>query len=145
MLNNLTLTGFKAWQELNIQFGKVTGLFGTNSSGKSSIMQFLLLLKQTKNATDRGLVLDFGGPNEFVNLGAYRDIVHGHDEKSKISWIMDWTLPTPLKISDPGGKRTDVLFETERLSAECEIEWRKTSLVANSLKYMFDGKEFELA
>jgi predicted ATPase len=145
MLNNLTLTGFKAWQELNIGFGKVTGLFGTNSSGKSSILQFLLLLKQTKNATDRGLVLDFGGPNEFVNLGAYRDIVHGHEEKTKISWIVDWTLPTPLKISDPGGKRTDVLFETEHLSAECEIEWRKTSLIANSIKYMFDGKEFELA
>lgn len=145
MLNNLTLNGFKAWQELKIQFGKVTGLFGTNSSGKSSILQFLLLLKQTKNATDRGLVLDFGGPNEFVNLGAYRDIVHGHNEKSKISWIVDWSLSAPLKVSDPSGSRTDILFETDRLSTECEIEWRKASVAANSLKYMFDGKGFELS
>lgn len=62
MLNKLHLSNFKAWQQLDIQFGRVTALFGTNSSGKSSLIQFLLLLKQTKNATDRGLVLDLGGP-----------------------------------------------------------------------------------
>jgi len=145
MLNNLTLTGFKAWKKLNIPFGKVTGLFGTNSSGKSSILQFLLLLKQTKNATDRGLVLDFGGPNEFVNLGAYRDIVHGHDEKTKIDWVLNWTLPNTLKVSDPSGSRANILFEINSLSTECEIEWRKTGLAANVLNYMFDSKEFKLA
>ena len=68
MLKRLTVTQFKAWSSLDMRLGKVTGLFGENSSGKSSVLQFLLLLKQTKNATDRGLVLDFGGPNELVNL-----------------------------------------------------------------------------
>ena len=62
MLETLKVTNFKAWRELDISLGKVTGLFGTNSSGKSSVLQFLLMLKQTKNATDHGLVLDFGGP-----------------------------------------------------------------------------------
>ena len=60
MLKRLKLENFKAWHEADIRFGKVTGLFGTNSAGKSSILQLLLLLKQTRNATDRGLVLDFG-------------------------------------------------------------------------------------
>ena len=49
----------RAWREADL---RVTGFFGTNSAGKSSLLQFLLLLKQTRNATDRGLVLDFGGP-----------------------------------------------------------------------------------
>jgi len=50
-----------------------------------------------------------------------------------------------LKVSNPSGSRTDILFETDRLSAECEIEWRKNGVVADSLKYMFDGMEFELS
>ena len=56
MLNRLKIENFKAWREVDLAFGKVTGLFGTNSAGKSSLLQFLLLLKQTRNATDRRLV-----------------------------------------------------------------------------------------
>ena len=40
--------------------GRVTGLFGANSSGKTSIPQFLLLLKQTREATDRAVSLALG-------------------------------------------------------------------------------------
>ena len=38
-------------------FGSLTGFFGTNSSGKSSILQFLLMLKQTVESSDRSRVL----------------------------------------------------------------------------------------
>ena len=55
MLNRLKIVNFKAWREADLRFGKVTGFFGTNSTGKSSLLQLLLLLKQTRNATDRGL------------------------------------------------------------------------------------------
>ena len=54
MLNRVRLENFKAWREADLTLGKVTGFFGTNSAGKSSLLQFLLLLKQTKNATDSG-------------------------------------------------------------------------------------------
>ena len=53
MLNRLQLGNFKAWREADLRLGRVTALFGTNSAGKSSLLQFLLLLKQTRNATDR--------------------------------------------------------------------------------------------
>ncbi len=92
MLKHLHLENFKVWKELDIQFGQVTGLFGTNSSGKSSILQFLLLLKQTKDATDRGLVLDFGDSQQLVNLGSYKDIIHNHQESLPLSWKIDWLL-----------------------------------------------------
>ena len=36
MLKALRLTNFKAWQELALPLGRITGVFGTNSSGKSS-------------------------------------------------------------------------------------------------------------
>ena len=101
MLNRLRLENFKAWREADLTFGKVTGFFGANSAGKSSLLQFLLLLKHTRNATDRGSILDFGGPRELVNLGGFTDVVHGHAEDERIRWILDWMLPQPLKITDP--------------------------------------------
>jgi recombinational DNA repair ATPase RecF len=55
MLRRLVFTNFKTWEKVEIEFGQVTGLFGTNSSGKTSLIQFLLMLKQTKEATDRAL------------------------------------------------------------------------------------------
>ncbi|MBI6703622.1 AAA family ATPase, partial [Pseudomonas viridiflava] len=100
MLKQLHVQNFKSWKDLNINFGNVTGLFGTNSSGKSSLLQFLLLLKQTKNATDRGLVLDFGGPEQYINLGSFQDVVFKHDTQQVIQWYLEWSLPKKRTIND---------------------------------------------
>ena len=103
MLNRLKIENFKAWREADLTLGKVTGLFGTNSAGKSSLLQFLLLLKQTRNATDRGLVLDFGGPADLVNLGTFEDVVHQHDKNQAIGWLLKWTLPYQMVLEGSVG------------------------------------------
>lgn len=42
MLERLRIQNFKSWQDTgDMAFGSLTGFFGTNSSGKSSILQFL--------------------------------------------------------------------------------------------------------
>lgn len=71
MLNRVKLENFKAWRRVDVGLGRVTAFFGTNSAGKSSLLQFLLLLKQTRNAPDRRLVLDFGGSTKLVILGTF--------------------------------------------------------------------------
>ena len=144
MLNNLEVTNFKAWRKLEMQFGKVTGLFGTNSSGKSSVLQFLLLLKQTKNATDRGLVLDFGGPKELVNLGTYQAIVHRGDQAADIDWTLDWKLPEPLKVYDPSGRRKDVLFTGNSLQESSRVGLKGSHLSARHVKYRFADSVFAI-
>ena len=92
MLKHLSLENFRIWKRLQIEFGQVTGIFGPNSTGKSSLLQWPLL-KQTKAATDRGLVLDFGGPGQYVNLGTYRDVVHSHDVGLPVRSVLKWSLP----------------------------------------------------
>lgn len=144
MLTELQLSNFKAWQELDIQLGRVTGLFGTNSSGKSSILQFLLMLKQTKNATDRGLVLDLGGPDQLVNLGTFKDMVHKHQETSSLKWTIRWKLNKPLKISNPSGKRTDVLFQGNSLGTTAEVSFKNQEMKAQFLAYRFAEHSFEM-
>lgn len=146
MLERLYLENFKAWKKLDIKLSRVTGLFGTNSSGKSSFLQFLLLLKQTKNATDRGLVLDFGGPvNQLVNLGGYRDVIHSHDQTQRLTWDLSWTLGHKATISDPSKKRTDVLTSDSRLQISSNTNMTGNLVACNSLEYVFGGFSFSIS
>src|SRR3954471_1313516 len=105
MLNRLRFTNFKSWKEVDLPCGRITGVFGTNSSGKTSLIQFLLLLKQTKDATDRALALDLNG--DLVQLGTIKDAIHNHDESLPIAWLASFGLIQDLALSDPS-KRTSV-------------------------------------
>lgn len=143
MLNHLTLENFKIWKRLEIEFGQVTGIFGPNSTGKSSLLQWLLLLKQTKAATDRGLVLDFGGPGQYVNLGTYRDVIHRHDDTLPVRSVLKWTLPKTLKISNPEGRRTDVLFSGDEMEMDSVI-YEHGKRLRTELAYRFADGDFSL-
>ena len=144
MLNRFKLENFKAWRHADLHLGKVTGLFGTNSAGKSSLLQLLLLLKQTAHATDRSLVLDLGGPDDVVNLGTFKDLVHRHDEQSQVSWHLDWTLPETLTIHDPMQPHGKPLHESDRLETQCAVGLKQARIRAHGLAYRFDGVEFRL-
>lgn len=81
MLTNLRLTNFKAWRDTKtIDLKPVTMLLGTNSSGKSSIIQSLLLLKQTVQSPDRAIHLNLGGDEvtDLFNFGDFDNLLkHG--------------------------------------------------------------------
>jgi predicted ATPase len=104
MITSVRLKNFKAWQDTGeVRFGKLTGFFGTNSSGKSSIHQMLLLLKQTTESSDRNIVLRTEGDNGgLVNLGTIPELMYAgetdSDEKS-MELHLSWKLPKPLKIN----------------------------------------------
>lgn len=91
MITRLHLENFKAWKHVDLEFGQLTGIFGKNSSGKSSLFQFLLMLKQTRNATDPQVPLNLGGPGQLVNLGLFEEILYGQDPDLSLSWQLEWT------------------------------------------------------
>src|SRR5437764_721214 len=63
-ITRLTVAGFKSIsQEQSIEIRPLTILAGANSSGKTSIMQPLLLLKQTLEASYDPGALRLDGPN----------------------------------------------------------------------------------
>ncbi|MYB65563.1 AAA family ATPase, partial [Candidatus Poribacteria bacterium] len=48
MITHIRMKNFKSWKDSSeVKLAPLTGFFGTNSSGKSSLLQMLLLLKQT--------------------------------------------------------------------------------------------------
>jgi len=71
MIRNLKLTDFKIHANLDIQLGNMTILTGQNGMGKSSVMQSLLLLRQSNNQQSginglnlKGDLTDLGGAND---------------------------------------------------------------------------------
>lgn len=144
MLDRLKLENFKAWREADLKFGKVTGFFGNNSAGKSSLLHLLLLLKQTRNATDRGIVLDFGGPKDMVSLGTFADVVHQHEEDQAIRWLLEWELPKGLKIQNQLKPWAGQLFSGNRLQTQCEVRFENSRLWPSELAYRFDNVDFRL-
>ena len=54
MITELKAHNFKSWKDTGkLHFAPLTGFFGANSSGKTSILQVLLMLKQTRGASTR--------------------------------------------------------------------------------------------
>ncbi|HLB11779.1 MAG TPA: AAA family ATPase, partial [Dehalococcoidia bacterium] len=70
MLQQVSLRNFKAFEEVSIDFGLITVLIGPNGTGKSSIAQALMLMKQSKGQVD----LRLNGP--YLYLGDYQDVIH---------------------------------------------------------------------
>jgi energy-coupling factor transporter ATP-binding protein EcfA2 len=87
MLTHLKLENFKIWRSTGpVRLAPLTLLLGTNSSGKSSLIQSLLLLRQTVKSPDEGLDLNLGNPDggDTVTLGQFRDLLcrHGADTET---------------------------------------------------------------
>lgn len=112
MITNMSLENFKSWkEEVNIRMAPITGLFGSNSSGKTSLLQLLLMLKQTTESPDRAQVLHLGDDKSLVELGTYKDIVFDHRRDAPLRWGLTWALGGELRVDDPEHKG-EVLFKT---------------------------------
>jgi predicted ATPase len=122
VLTKLQLKNFKGWKDSGeIKLARLTVLFGTNSAGKTSIPQLLLLLKQTAESPDRQRALQLGDGRTIVDAGTYDDAVHGHDVSQPLEFTVAWSLDDPLEVSDPLSDATysgtDIEF-TARLVAD---------------------------
>ena len=84
-LREYQLTNFKAFAgPETIPIRPITLIYGPNSSGKSSILQSLLLLKQTLEEADSSTPLLPKG--KLVDLGDYREFIHRHDVNKQFSF-----------------------------------------------------------
>ena len=120
MLNQLRIRNFKSWQDTGcIRMAPITLFFGANSSGKSSIGQFLLMLKQTIESPDRKAVFYPGGRNSAVQLGSYQEMVFRRSPNKKITFEYQWSLPKHMEIGDP---LSDDVFSGDKLHFSAEVE-----------------------
>lgn len=143
MLKMLRLQGFKSWADTgSMEFRPITGLFGANSSGKTSILQFLLLMKQTAESPDRQLVLDFGDEQSPVSLGSFRDVVFDHNADRDLRGQLEWQLTRALRIADPRSPKS-TLYSVVSMGFETVITSNGNgSLAVQRFAYRFADHEF---
>ena len=103
MLKKLRIQNFKVWEDTGeIDLAPITLFFGANSSGKSSIGQFLMMLKQTvESRSHRETVFYFGDRNSAVQLGSYREMVFQHDLKKMIEFEYQWSPYAQIGLTEP--------------------------------------------
>ena len=153
MITELSAQNFKSWENTGkLQIAPLTGFFGANSSGKTSIFQTLLMLKQTaERPPEWDGAIDFGDEGSVVNLCSFNEVIHQHKSGLSLDISVSWKLPDKLIIGGRGAVG-QALPRTPRSSNRLEIgglSFSTTivsagadSVVVDGFGYMSDGYEF---
>lgn len=90
MISNLRLQNFQGFEARNeVELKPLTLIFGSNASGKSSILRSMLLFKQSQirqtliNPLPRTSGFVFEGDE--VSLANFANVIHGHNENATMS------------------------------------------------------------
>jgi len=165
MFTEIGIENFKTFGKMQrIPLKPITLLYGPNSSGKSSLLQSLLLFKQTleESADDKIVLLPKGN---LVDLGGYHEFINGHDTRKdfhllisfKYSWPdMEWqevlwpvkTADLSLEFSFSQDKTGDILMTSiktrDSLHADPIVEWKNVLEIPHLKRAVLKMKgEFE--
>ena len=127
-IQRLRLRQFKCFEDSgDIPIAPLTVIFGRNNTGKSSILQSLLLFRQTLDSPEYGPRLDLRGP--LYNAGTYADLVHQHKSKENI------TVEFGFDIDDgPGTASIELEFSSDEPQPARLARLKITSDLADPLE-----------
>lgn len=82
MINQIKINNFKCFQNLDITVGNLNVFSGLNGMGKSTIIQSILMIKQSQQQNYLPSRICLNG--DYVNLGAGQDVLCERAEKEEI-------------------------------------------------------------
>jgi len=133
MITRLKLSNFKSHSNTELNMGALTVLTGINSSGKSSVLQALLLLRQSYKKGRLNAGLDLNKP--LCDIGKGYDALSRFAQNDIIAFALDadekyeWNFDTKDKFED-----TFIPFVEEK-SFVPETCW-KLPLFTNNFQYL---------
>lgn len=124
MIEELRLQNFKSWKgPIQARFAPLTGFFGTNSSGKTSLWQILLLLKQTVQSHNQSRILNTGGStSDLIDVGSVPEIIYQNGSS------FDFGITWKTKFS---------LFPVNKFSYDASIGYEKEEVYLRNMIYGF--------
>lgn len=135
MIHSLCLKNFKPFEDQSLDFKALTLLSGLNSTGKSSVLQSLLLLRQSyqKNLLPKtGLALD----GDLVCIGTAQDALFEGAKEDVISFVIMWEDGRGGIWDFKYNRATDVLD----LVSPTNPEFYKFSLFTDNFHYLQAGR-----
>lgn len=132
MITSLHLLNFKSFENQLLEFKKLTLFSGLNSTGKSSVMQSLLLLRQSYQQgllPEKGLALN----GDFVNIGTAQDALFEGAKEDFIGFNIVWENNSKAVWRFKYDREVDVLsIDSEPVSSEVY----KSNLFGNKFHYL---------
>ncbi len=136
-MNNLRLQNYRCFKDTgDIDIRPITLFIGANSSGKSSVLKFFPLLKQTIGNFVNGLYL-WTGP--LVDLKDFKNTLRDGSEEMSIAFTIE-QLPVESRIRSEVERINDVHIET----VLCNFPENKHYDYIKRLTITFDGHTFSL-
>lgn len=141
MLQRILLTNFKCFERLDLPFSLVTLLCGLNGMGKSTVIQALLVLRQSFMSGElRQGRLVLGG--EFADLGTGNDVLFEDAETDQVEFeLRRGDIKAPFKLSFDYSRAADQLQSrdaavTEKSGWEMLEQWGKVPPLGGNLPYV---------
>jgi len=136
MLAKLRIKNFKCLQDTgDLEIRPLTLLVGPNSSGKSSVLQMLLMLRQTIDSTDINNPL--AANNGWVQMGAYPEFIYKGEYHRELEVTLEFAKFISRRINRKGHRKTSkklflkAVFCYNRKTTQIELKERKISLDNN--------------
>lgn len=134
-IRGIELENFKSLERANLELGTITVVIGANGTGKSSILQALGLLKQSRQQRDfvwNGLEVESGGFPEVVSFGATK-------RQMRFALAIEAKVPTSLSsVESPANYSCKYSFSIDNFAAvRQEAEY---SLPGETILSSFDFK-----
>ena len=135
MLTNIRLRNMKALEDTgDLTIKPLTMLIGPNSAGKSTVLQSLLMIKQTVDSRDLRNPLTINGP--WVEMGSFRDIIRARDTDSTLGVDLSFASRNPF-----GWVARTLDLPTNTFSSETAVSDLEIGLLAQaSFKETRDGR-----
>ena len=136
MLRTIKLTNFKCYESLELACAPLTLLCGLNGMGKSSVLQALLVLRQSalSGELDQGRLV-LGG--ELADLGTGQDVLFEEAETDEVAFeLHDGGVAGPCRLAFDYSREADQLTTREAGLGSQDARWREIPPLGGDLIYI---------
>ena len=131
----LSINNFKTIKELiEFNFNSINIISGVNSSGKTSFIQFLLMLKQTWEAQSASPALIFDG--NLVKLGVFEKLVYKQQNENYIGFELQFDKKYLIN-------KFPIIFNIENVSIKANYSLKKSKMIVSNIKITYKDSKRE--
>ncbi len=144
MIENITIKNFKCFLDNSIEFNRLTILVGSNAVGKSTLIQTLLLIRQTidkikseENKLKASYELDIQLNDEyFLNLGDSSQVLSSNATSEDITFIINDKNPSKALFNYSVSKKNPELVLKYNVVGQIVVQNEALSIYKNEFHYL---------
>jgi AAA15 family ATPase/GTPase len=139
MWTSFQLKNFKGYQDSGIQsLRKITVLIGPNGGGKSTLLKFFMMLKQTVESSDiQSALISRGeeGKGGYVDLGLFKEFVYMGEKQRPVSFSLTWDPGNNPRRGERAKTDNGTVMEVNGIKVVLEQRGARNQVVVSNLSY----------